>query len=206
MGQRNKYRGFTLIEMLVTVTLFVIAMAALVGALRAGIRAYEGVRAHHERQAHVRRAFKALSEDVRHLAVVSEEEAPLAESVESDGIESLTITALASREQHRAGVGFDWNRVTYSLAELAGEEGLGLRRTALPYVGPAAVGRGQEECEEFLLRGVRTLSFDYVAAEGLVPEWQDAERLPGAVVITMELDAGPTITKSIWIPVGALGT
>lgn len=201
--------GFTLIELLVTITIFGVAMAALVGGLRGGIKAYEGVKRHHKDEAYIRRVSRILTEDIRHLYAVSEDEPALLEEVRADGGESLTITSLRPARLLRAELPFDLQRVTYYAGTASDGKSTALWRSTTPFAGDtpvsAAGSTGATTEQEILLKGVRDVRFEYVTPAGNVDEWEDKEKLPGTVVVTLSLDGGRTVKVSAWTPLGALG-
>ncbi len=200
--ERKTAQGFTLIELLVTLTIFALVFSALVAGLRSGTRAWRSVRRHQGRLAEETRAFRVIQEDLKHLAVVSEDIPALVEASEDEGSESLTITSLSPRFRQRAAAGSDWIQVQYTVdTDDAGASHL--VRVAQPFVAFSPMR--DAGAQEVLLSGVKGLRFDYGTPDGEVPAWEDPEKLPGSVTITIERDSGTSIAKSVWIPVGALG-
>lgn len=195
--------GFTMVELLLTLTLFAMAMSALVVGLRSGVNGWRTVRIHQTRKASIDRAFKIFGNDFRYLAIVSEEEPLLTETALDEHHEELSFTTLGLRRLQKVGRGAVWARIEYRVRASDDTDSLDFVRVSTPYV--ASLPMGGDPHEERLLQGVKAISFDYYLNDSTQPTWEDTERLPGGVNITIELDSGGKASKTVWIPCGALG-
>jgi type II secretion system protein J len=198
----RKEHGFTLIEMLVTLTMFSVAVVALVAGLRSGTKAYQSVRRHQAREAELRHAFGVMGNDIRHLCRVAEDIPTLVKQSAQNGEEILTITALSPRNRQRAGIDFDWNKVDYFVD--SDEKQGGFMRLCYPQIGNAGVRFQSAPEPELLLPGVREITFQFGTENGLVDAWEEAEKAPTSVNVAMSFEDGRTVTKSMWVPLGAL--
>jgi type II secretory pathway component PulJ len=176
-------------------------MASLVVGLHSGIGAWRRVRVHQERTAKVQRALDQLCRDLRHLAIVPDQEGALVERASEGRGEILGFTALSSRRTQAAERGTVWSRIEYRIGNVEDEETEGLIRLYVPYVADSTMnGR---ETETLLLADVSAIHFDYVTADGVVPTWDDGGRLPHGLQITLDMASGPPITQALSIPAGA---
>ncbi len=203
-GRRHVCGGFTLIEVLVTLTVFVAVLSAMVAGLRSGIHAWRLVRRHQVQEAALQRAFGILGEDFPHAAVVSGDEPALVETKGEDGGESIVLTTLSPRRRQRVGLGAVWNRVEYRVVRNAATDEDELVRVCQPHVGPSPVG--DAPLEESLLAGVENVRFDYVTPEGTVPAWDDGASLPGVVIVTLTRGNGGVVRRAAGVPVGMIGS
>lgn len=194
--------GFTMIEMLLTLTLFGLVMGTLVMGLRAGARSWKTVRLHQEKAAALESAFKVLTTDLRSLGVFGEDSPSIVETATEGGAERLALTCLGSRREQRAGTGHVWREVLYEVRE--GESGEGeFVRATVPYAGASPLaGR---EGEGVILDGLETVRFDYLDGSGSEEEtWEDSDNSPGAVTVTFEFSSGGSVQKTVWLPLGSL--
>jgi len=199
----ERANGFTLIEMLVTLTLFAMVMSALVGGLHAGIRAWKTVRAHQVRSAQIERALRVINSDLRGLAIVSEEEPPLVEKSPGQGWEGLSFTAVDTRRRQRAGLGTVWTRVDYTLRLNKEGDAHDLVRASIPYISAQPVNGARRE--DVLIEKVRKIGFEYLHKGGRVPVWESPKKLPAGIDVFIEMASGGHVSETIWIPCGALG-
>lgn len=194
---RRTQRGFTLIEMLVALTLYALALAALIGGLRSGTRAWSTIRDHQRDEAAVARAVDALRTDIRHLAIVDDETPALVEETLDSGGDGLTLTRLVGRDRPWSGV---WERITYRVED-SDERGPGLTRTVRPAVSAPLELPG----EQFpLLHSVREMQVSYVSDAETVTEWENAESLPSRIDIRLVREGAPDVDISIAVPLGVL--
>ena len=193
--------GFTLIEMLLTLTLFGLVMGILVMGLRVGARSWRTVRLHQEKAATLGSAFRVLTTDLRSLGVVGEDTPALVETATESGGECLTLTCLGVRREQRAGTGDVWRKVVYEVCE--GDSGEGeLVRTTVPYAGSSPlVGR---EGEGAILSGLDAIRFDYLDGSGAEEKTWDSENVPGAITVTLDFSSGGSVQKTVWLPLGGL--
>lgn len=194
--------GFTLVEMLVTLAIFSLALSSLVVGLQSGIRAWRTVQTHQSREAAETQALERMRRDFRRLAVVSQEEPALRETREGSALRVVEITALGSRRQQRAGEGAVWSKVSYAL-EKGEEDLLRLVRTEVPYVaGKPMMG---VRSEETLVEGLIGWRLQYSGPDGRTESWESEKALPRSVEITLEPPGRRCIRASVWVPCGAWG-
>ena len=192
--------GFTMIEMLVTLTVFSLALSTLVLSLRTGINTYRAIERSQAHEGEAARIRAILSEDLRHLAIVSDEEPFLIEESQETGQELLQFTRLGNRNAQQYRRGAVWSRVQYEVVK--GDDGAKLIRREIPFV--AAGPLEGAESESVLLEGAESVAFDYFDGQQWRPAWEDAERAPLAVKMTVEPEAGPSWTFSATVPMGLL--
>lgn len=217
--------GFTLIELLITITIFAGAVAALVAGLRGGIHTWRLVRAHQVRDAEVSVALDRLADDFRHIAIVEKDKPPfpLVGVASEDGLDSVTITRRTSRRDQRlsqyaksldtgnrqvgqdaegAGLRGEWALVTYEVLRADGGGGMNLVRTCEDKVAESSMGG---PVETVVLAGIKSLRFLYLTPEGPVTGWEQGQNLPSFVQMVCQRVRGGTISKTFWLPAGALG-
>lgn len=196
-------KGFTLIELLITVVLFSLVMTSLMVGLHTGVNSWKRVRAHQEFMAHTERAFEVIGMDLRHMVRIHEDNPPLTESELPSGAASLEFTALVPNIYHAQGRRAVWADVNYSLVEdeeVLHENSFNLKRSWSPQVANSALDGGL--IEETLLTQLSSIEFDYLGDEGLVPEWEDPEQLPRAVLVSIQFQSGKTMERMISLPLG----
>lgn len=196
--------GFTLIEILVTVAIFSLAVAVLAAGLRSGARAYRAVLAHQKNRAQDEQALARIREDFRHLCAVSEETPNLTETAESAGGERLHFMALSSLTQQRAGLGAVWREVEYRIGEDS-EGATGLLREEQAFVA-AALPLGDPVPPQLLVPGASLVEFAYVSSGDVSAQWTDPEGLPAALIITVTRDGAPPLKATVWAPGAMRGT
>ncbi len=187
--------GFTLVEMLVTLTIFSLVLGVLVSGLRAGARAYRSVDDHQRQSAELERVQRQLREDLRHLAIVSEEVPAVAESQDGSGGESVVLSVLMPRHRQQMGQIGVWQTVEYAILPETREL---VRRATANVVGSVAA----EPVEQTLLAAGKGLQFDYLSAEGEQPEWSEQSAVPPAVQVTLDLASGQTVRWVFGVPLG----
>lgn len=193
-------KGFTLIEMLVTIAIFAAVFSVLTEGLYSGIRAWRSVRHHQVREAQLRILSEKVGSDFRHIVAMPEAPAIIETSQHSGG-EKITIVACVPRQRQRAGLGWVWNRIEYAVSAGQGE-GMVLRRTVQAYAGARPVGRKPEE--ETVLDGVKSVQFDYLGPDGESAAWTSNDSLPLAVFVTVRPETGGEFTIPAWVPGGGL--
>lgn len=189
-------RGFTLVEMLVSVTIFSLGMTALVVALRVGIGAWQQTKAAQSREAQLERAIAILRQDVRQAFRASEDTPALSEGNGPDGSETLTLTTrLTPKPGYPPPAGI-WAEVTYSIQEVDRETVL--VRNVRPHVGPAPQTAAMYE--EKLLPGARAIQYSYVTPQGTLPKWEQKAAWPLALRVQVKLDSAGPCQFSISLP------
>ena len=195
--------GFTLVEVLVTLSIFSLAVLVLVAGLRQGTRTYTSVLHHQQARAADNVYLEQLRQDVRHIAVVAENKPALTESQVSTGGETLAFTSLVPEERLRAGLGGVWRTITYVVGE--DEDGAeGLLRGESNFVADN-VSIGEPEPGRLIVPGASSATFEYIDKGATVPTWTEADRLPAAVVVTIEREGAPTLKTTAWLPGAMLG-
>jgi len=193
-------RGFTLIEILVTLAIFTAVLAVLVEGLHSGIRAWRSVRLHQVRQAEITLLADKITEDFRHLLAPTDA-APIAETTLQTGGEKVRIATSIPRKRQRAGIGWVWNEI--ELATAVDDDGKKIfRRTVQPYAGKSLVG--SEPTEETLLTNIKSAQFDYLGPDGQTPVWESRDTLPLAVIVRIQPETGPELVIPAWIPAASL--
>lgn len=196
--------GFTLVEVLVTLTIFALAVTTLIAGLRSGIAAWQGVRRHQEADALLLRAERTLREDFRAMARTVKEQPALTEAVADTGGETITFTAIPSLAVQRAQQGSVWTTITYGVERSEDYDTLGLVRSEVPYVGSTPMET--ELRKGAILANVESVRFSYYAQGEPSAEWDNGDALPQAVEVKIERKNAPALTWIFWVPVGALET
>jgi prepilin-type N-terminal cleavage/methylation domain-containing protein len=200
-GNATHPTGFTLVEMLVSLTIFGLAVSALVVALHVGGRTWRNVRASQARQGEIEAAFEVFKGDIAQLRLPAEgdESPPLTEADDGEGGERLSF---ATFNRGRAGGGtpaYLWAGVEYG-TEGGEQGGLDLVRTTLPRVA----GVAGERFERIVLKGVRGVSFSYLTKEGTKETYEEGA-LPAGVVMALRLTEGEPLRCVATFPLGLLG-
>jgi len=195
--------AFTLIEMLLSLTMFGLVMSTLLMGLRGAIVSWKSVQTHQSRTAQVEWVLEAFSQDLRNLAVVSEDNPVLEQTRGANGMEVLALTRLGPRFEQRAGTGCVWSQVRYEMQEAEDSDAMDLVRKTVPFAGRSPlVGM---ESEEPFLKGVKTLRFSFLDGSGNeVETWSSTRSAPGGVGLFAELSTGEVLRWTVWIPVGAI--
>ncbi len=194
--------GFTLIEILVTMTIFGLVLSSLTVALRSGLNTWRSVRSHQTRQAELAGALGQLGRDFDALTILSKDTPAINESVTDANGDDLSLTILGQIPVLAAEPGFEWANVRYYIKEIEDPSAKALVRELKPMVGPSPMSGG--ESETVLLQSVRTIQFGYVTPQETLPQWQDAEKLPVAIEIRIEFDSGPPLVRVLAVTAGLL--
>lgn len=192
-----------MIELLITVVLFSLVMTSLMVGLHTGVSSWKRVRAHQEFMAETERAFEIIGADLRHIARIDEDRPALGESESLSGATDLEFTALVPNTYHAQGRGAVWAEVTYSLVEdeeVVHENSFNLKRTWVPQIANSELDGAL--VEETLLRQLSSIEFSYLGDEGVVPEWENPEQLPRAVLVNIGFQSGKTMERMISLPLG----
>ncbi len=192
-----------MIEMLVTLTMFALALSALVAGLRSGAATWRTVKRHGEESALLERAQAIVRDDLAHLKRGQDDEPAFAEEGSGTPRESLSFGRLATRSGQQFGARREWSRIVYLLLENESGQQADLVRKETPCVAKGAL-RGAEG-ETVLLPGVKSLRIDYWNGEEFVLAWDDAEKLPVQVQLTLERERGASLTFAGSSPLGAFG-
>lgn len=202
-AKKRRQSGFTLIEMLVTLTLFSLVLTSLVTGLHAGATTWERMQDRQHRAATVDWAYKAMALDIGHLASTIEGEPFLVESKGESGTETLSIATLSPRTQQRTGVGAVWSRVVYEVRKSDDGKSNSLVRVYRPFVSQAPLVGA--DSEEVLLEGVDEITFSYFDGRKLKPDWEEEGRFPVAIEVRIVLESGKVISQFLTSPLGMMG-
>ena len=193
----RRERGFTLLEILIAMTLLGLLMAMLFGGLRLGTRAWEasGVRSAdlarlEAVQGFVRRALSGAY--------------PLVGTSDDDAKRKITFTGTAQAVAFTALMPAHFGVGGFYTITLAVEDGVdGARlvfRRQLYRSGveetPAPAAAGDEEKEKVLLDGISSAGFSYFGASGSdetpswQDEWQEQKSLPDLVRLSVTFADG----------------
>jgi prepilin-type N-terminal cleavage/methylation domain-containing protein len=195
--------GFTLIEMLVTLTLYGVVMSVLLVGLQSGIRGWKVLARHQSQNAELAKTVDLLQGDLRRLCILSKDDPALLEGDSGTSAESLTLTVLDSRLRQSAARGAVWYRVEYSVR--APKEGAkpALVRRCVPGVSAAPIDAATTE--EVLLSDVRRFTVNYSTSDGVQDAWDDPKSLPKAVNVSLAIEGRRPITFATAIPCGLYG-
>lgn len=200
-GIREK-SGFTMIEMLVTLTIFGIVLSSLVVGLRTGILTWRSIRSSQAEHASSEQAFDHMRADFEALSFISEDILPLVESAEEFGGERLMLTVLSDRNAQRVGAGSSWAEVEYRVAEDEESDSVHLMREVRPKVGPSAVTGS--EASTTLLAGVDSIEFSYLRGQETLPVWEEEDTVPAGIEIVIHMSSGQRLRRVFPVPTGYL--
>ena len=224
-GMRKIRSGFTLLELLIAVTIFAIAAVALYSSFYAGIRILRRSEEAMKRHQDLRLVTEEMALDLRNsmLAPIYEEKRETT-SVETEGAEEEIVYFFLGEEKRfsfvtlRDALSTDAKlkrqicNVTYYLK--GGSDTGGKLARIIKYQSKG-YGAGLDE-EEILLTGLEDIEVNYSfqgADEDSPPiwlnRWEVEERVPLGVKIKLKLKGLGTLrefTKTVFIPVGLLGS
>lgn len=201
-AKRAHSDGFTLVEVLVTLAIFALAVTTLIAGLRSGIGAWQGVRRHQDADASLLRAERILREDVRAIARTVKEQPAIAETAADMGGETITFSVMPAGAVQRANNHCVWAAIRYGVERSEEGDDLELVRTEAPYVSELAME--MEPLKEPILSGVESVHFSYYSQGELKAEWDAGDALPQVIEIKIERRHAPALTWTFWVPVGAL--
>ncbi len=192
--------GFTMVEMLVSLTIFGLAVSALVVALHVGGKNWQMVRESQARQGEIEAAFVVFKGDIAQLRLPAEgdESPPLSEADDGEGGVRLSFATFNRGHSSGGSPAYLWASVQYGTegGELGGSD---LVRTALPRVANVA----GERFERVILKGVQGVSFSYLTDEGAKETFEEGT-LPAGVVMTVRLSEGEPLRCVATLPLGLM--
>jgi type II secretion system protein J len=194
--------GFTLLELLVAMTMMMAVAACLYAALSTGFRAYRGAQSAVEPTFQAINAIDLLKEDISGVLPPGDglagafigSDAQGAKGVDSDSLEFYTTHVYAQDGQTAGGLGKIELRLEDDPEGSYGDYML-VRRVTIDLLSSRAV---QPE-EQVLCRNVVSLNLRYFDGDGWIDDWDstaDANSLPKAVEIEVQIaHTGPNGTN-----------
>jgi type II secretion system protein J len=185
--------AFTLLELLVAMTMMMAVAACLYTALSTGFRAYRAAQSAVEPTFQAANAIELLKEDISGVlppggvlagAFIGTDSRG-AKGVDDDSLEFYTTHIYADDEQTAGGLGKIELLLEDDLEGAYGDYML-VRRVTLSLLSPRAV----EAQEQVLCRNVVSLNLRYFDGDGWVDDWDstaDANSLPKAVEIDVQI-------------------
>lgn len=212
MTALRRGKGFTLVELMVTVTIFAFMIGAIYATARAASRSISSGEQATEMYQTARSVLRELSDSLANAyplgiadtnaslperageaAAANQQRAVLFNGV--DGVDeetgqpadSITLTSVASRQSAPAEVGFDLAQVTYALKRDSDTGKLWLTKSVNHLPGLEPEDYKPEEVP--LSDTIESLDLIYYDPEraAWVPEWDSADSLPEAVTITVSV-------------------
>jgi len=192
-GSSIRYKAFTLLELLVAMTLMVVTAACLYTALYTGFRARRSALSAVEPTSLAINAIELLKQDIYGVlppkgvlagAFLGANSIGI-KGVDADSLEFYTTHIYADKDHLVGGLGkielvleedTDYDRANYRL----------VRRVTTNLLSPRAI----DPEEQVLCRNVTSLNLRYFDGEGWLDEWDstaDANSLPRAVEILIEI-------------------
>jgi type II secretion system protein J len=206
---KKENNGFTLIEMLVTMTGFSIALSALVMGLASGAKTWDTVNNAQRRQTEIEDALRSMAEDIDGASIFSKDipGMKLTNADSGDG-QVLTFTSFGDRRRQKEGRGCVWKQVQYKVGntDLANETQTNaqqLIRVSLPFVTSESFD--MKPIEEPLINNVKKVGFTVLQSGEESKEWTEETKLPDAVIVRIQLDSGPTHERCMIIPTTLMG-
>ncbi len=188
-------RGFTLIEVLLSLSILVVMIGLVLSALRLGQRSMEkGEKAMDEAAAR-RFIVKRLSSDVSSMLLYAEQGLGDRKNYLFKGLEGQLAFVTT---YHAGSTGMPWGGASYVIYSMGGK-GLTLTEKTVPFAEPEAKQEGRTFELGPSISGVR---FSYLGESGWMTRWDPAlrKRLPLAVRAEFSFgDAAPlVVTVPVW--------
>lgn len=185
---RRAEAGFTLLELLIAMTLLGLLMVVVMGGLRFGMRAWERSEAHTTATDDVRQAQSLLRREIAHAYpyFIMKQEDLANRHVDFRGTEG-EMSFLAPAPAALGGAG--WARVTFQQVDVGGKPALAM--SAAPELAAAS-----QPARDILLQGLKSLTFAYFGpdeADGPASwhdRWAQMRWMPQMVRVTAEFEAG----------------
>lgn len=195
--------GFTLVEMLVTMVAFSLALSSLVYAFRAGAKTYQTISSHQVSEAAYNRVETLLTEDLRGVTALEKDKANLLAQREADGRSRLMFHSLEGYRHLRVAPRCVCRTVEYAMDydEESGRK-VFVRRTSSRLPVPA---QQEEPEEEILLQEVKDVRFLFLHEREWEEGWEDAKKLPASVGVEIVPDRGKPVMFAIAVPQAVLG-
>jgi general secretion pathway protein J len=202
---RRGTRGFTLLELLIAMSLLGLIFAALTGGLRFGTQAWQSSAERLANSDDLRLVYRTLR---RQISTSLNAPGDLISAQQKGSFEGLrdSLSFVGPAPAQAMAPGLFYLKLILVPDEIG--QALALRWERLEN---AAIKVDEDNIEP-LLRGLRSIQFSYFGASGdddtarWVNEWRDSERLPNLVRITVEfVNANRTPWPEIIIPITAEG-
>lgn len=197
---RRKQCGFTLVELLITMVLFSVVMTSLVVGLNSGISSWKRVRDHQQTMAVTQHALDIISQDLRHMAKVSDEEPALVVTQSNSKGTSLHFSALVPHTYHFQARGAVWANVEYAVVDSEDGKNKKLQRTWTPYIADSTLQGSEEKLS--IISDVESVQFRFLSQDGLQPDWNQDDTLPMGVMISIKTNKWRTIEQLVTVPLG----
>lgn len=179
-------QGFTLVELLVTLTLLSLLLVLLFGGLRFGVRAWDGAQAHGEGADEMRVVQNLLRHEIEQAYPSADMTDPLHPAVNFTGDEN-SVTFLAPAPDAAGSIGRSW--ITLNAARDGGERQLAIRAV------PELAGAGNSGWSSAILRHVAAVRFSYFGDGRWTGVWRKARAMPHLVRVHVEFAAGD---RRVW--------
>lgn len=186
--KRYAEAGFTLLELLIAMTLLGLLMVVVLGGLRFGARAWERNEAHTMATDDIRQAQSLLRREIAHAYpyFIMKQEDLTNRHVDFKGTES-EMTFLAPAPAALGGAG--WAHVTFEEVAVGGKPALVM--SATPELSTAS-----SPARDILLQGLKSLAFSYFGPDepggpsSWHDDWDQVKWMPQLVRVTAEFEAG----------------
>lgn len=177
--------GFTLIEMLITLSMFSLLMSVLLAGLFATTGAWRRADAGLVRSSQLRHALNQLVWDLEHLHFEPEPEEPVFQ-VGRDEHGRAVITASVMDERPYRGLPGAVAQVLWELKEE--NEGLNWTRTVQFHIASRPTG---DPVQEVILYGVEKVEYRFFGSRGWSEQWELEQGLPQAVQARVRMAGTP---------------
>jgi general secretion pathway protein J len=174
-------RGFTLVELLVTLTLLALLMVLLFGGLRFGVRAWDGAQAHGNGADEMRVVQNLLRREIEQAYPSYDRTDPLNPVVNFAG-DADSMTFLAPTPYATGSVGRAW--ITLAAARDRNDRQLEIRAV------PELAASRNDGWSSAILRHVSAVRFSYFANGRWNASWHGARTMPSLVRVHVEFAAG----------------
>ena len=173
---RANSEGFTLVELLVTITLLSLLLVVLFGGLRFGVRAWDGVQAHGVGTDELRVVQDLLRREIEQAYPAYDTTDPLHPVIDFHA-SSDSMTFLAPTPQAEASAGRA--RITILAERSGGQIQLVMRAT------PELATGGEGAWSAPLLRNIASAQFSFYNGSTWRSGWSDAATLPALIRVHM---------------------
>ena len=181
--------AFTLVELMVTVTIISISLAAIYHTFSTGILAWERGEENMANQQEIRQTLHLITKEIRSsfISLTDDKTRLLGENIEENGANSdrLTFYTLSDPNPMSSRRQVGLFKVSYYLEEDESNQTFCLMRKETPAIGE---NNFDEEVTDILLGRVPSLNFEYFYGDEWKDSWEVDRRLPLRVKITLITD------------------